>query len=264
MSKQKAFQSNTKYITSNTIAGIHFVVPEIHFSLCQILMSIKSLDDDTMGLFISIDEKLIDGSYEIIFTVHKDRYDEASSLVPLLCIVLEAKYGPCIWAWFTDAAKPILSKYKWDPAADKVMLLDPDDEEEGFELESDDEYMKSICSMMNVDESMSGHGFEFDINFVVDNIPLSNNQYGDSGSVKTFRSACNVSVTESEQLTLASDSSLPVPAPPADTGLESTLSKLMLSHPDLVQKLLAQQTAPVLATPSNTTVVSPTSGVDGH
>jgi hypothetical protein len=219
-----------------------------------------------MGLFIAIDEKLIDGSYVVVFTVHTDRYAEASSLIPLLCIVMEAKYGPQIWDWFTDDAKPITAKYKWDPAEDKVMPLDPDEGvDEDLEMESDDEYMKSICSLLNVDDDHGGQGFEFDIHFLVAEIARSKNQYGDSGSIKTFRSACKASVDDSEQLTDASDSHDSVYPPGDSSGLEQSLSKLMLAHPDLVQKLLEQQSLVVSAPPaSQALAVSPASGVDGN
>jgi hypothetical protein len=71
-------------------------VPEIGFSLCQILMAIKSTTDPDMGLFIAIDEVFQNGGYDVIFTAHKDRFEEANSLVPMLYILLEAKYGPRI------------------------------------------------------------------------------------------------------------------------------------------------------------------------
>ena len=73
MSKQKAFLDNTKVIATSTIAGVHTVVSKIGYSLCQILMAIKSKDDPDMGLFISIDEKDSKGAYTTLFMVHKDR-----------------------------------------------------------------------------------------------------------------------------------------------------------------------------------------------
>ena len=73
MSKQKAFLDNTKVIVMSTIAGVHTVVPKIGYSLCQILMAIKSKDDSEMGLFIFIDEQDSGEVYTTLFTVHKDR-----------------------------------------------------------------------------------------------------------------------------------------------------------------------------------------------
>jgi hypothetical protein len=140
MAKQKVFQENTKHIHTSTIAGLHTVVTKIGFSLCQILMAIKSVDDtNTMGLFISIDEKLQDGGYTVVFTAHKDRYDEANALIPLFCIIMEAKYGPLAWECFTDEAKRVLSKYKWDKVEEMVVLIEPEEEEDGLEIENNDE-----------------------------------------------------------------------------------------------------------------------------
>jgi hypothetical protein len=189
MSKQKVFLEQTKYIHTSTIAGIHIYISKIGFSLSQILMSIKSKKDESMTLFIAIDENLTGGSYEVVFTVHKDRYDEANTLVPLLCLILEEKYGKKIWEWFTDDAKRVVTKYRWDKDVNKVVLIDPDDEGDGLDLDSDDEYTKAICDMMNINEDITGDGFEFDISFIVQEVVTPVNQYGDTGSVKTFRHA---------------------------------------------------------------------------
>jgi hypothetical protein len=148
-----------------------------------------------MTLFIAIDENLTGGSYEVVFTVHKDRYDEANTLVPLLCLILEEKYGKKIWEWFTDDAKRVVTKYRWDKDVNKVVLIDPDDEGDGLDLDSDDEYTKAICDMMNINEEITGDGFEFDISFIVQEVVTPVNQYGDTGSVKTFRHAFDEDVT---------------------------------------------------------------------
>jgi hypothetical protein len=121
MSKQRAFLDNTKVIRTSTIAGVHSVVKKIGFSLCQVLMAIKSKDDPDMGLFISIDEQDADGSYTTVFTVHNDRYEEASGLIPLFCIIYAAKFGDAAWEWFTEEAKVVLYKYKW--AADEGQVV---------------------------------------------------------------------------------------------------------------------------------------------
>jgi hypothetical protein len=114
MAKQRVFLASTKLINTTTIAGIHIAVPKIGFTLCQVLMAIKSIDFPNLGLFITINKNFIEGSYTVLFTVHKDRYEEANSLVPLLCISLEAKYSQCVWEWFTDDAKRVLTKYTWN------------------------------------------------------------------------------------------------------------------------------------------------------
>jgi hypothetical protein len=292
MAKQKVFQENTKIINTTTIAGIHVIVQQIGFSLCQILMSIKSNRDRTMTVFISIDEQVIDGQYVVVFTAHKDRYDEANALVPLLCIFLETKFGECIWEWFTDEAKRILLKYRWDPAEQMAVLIEPEDDGEAMDVDVDDEYLKSICDTLNVDGEQGCDGFEFDINFLIDENARPNNQYGDTGSVKTFRSACNEipddltddgSAVSSEfdkanskaKSRSSSPDSLTIDTAEetqttstltADTkGMEHSLEQMMLNNPDLVQKFLAKNSIrdTQLDDNSKTTAVSPSAGVDG-
>ena len=242
-----------------------------------------------MGLFISIDENLTGGGYEVVFTVHKDRYDEANALVPLLCILLQAKFGSVIWEWFTDEAKRVLTKYQWDSSLDKVVLIDPDDDDEALDIDSDDDYTKAICNLMNLDEETTGDGFEFNIDFVVEEVLIPKNQYGDTGSVQTFRNAFdddggviadsqNAKANDSadpptintpESLRIGSHTALNNPPdaaakvspdamttqPASDKDMASTLAQLILGNPDLAQKILA-------TTSSN--AVSPMKGVDGN
>jgi hypothetical protein len=62
MAKQRVFLANAKLISTTTIAGIHIAIPKIGFTLCQVLMAIKSIDFPGMGLFIAIDENFVEGS----------------------------------------------------------------------------------------------------------------------------------------------------------------------------------------------------------
>jgi hypothetical protein len=126
MSKQRAFLDNTKVIRTSTIAGVHSVVKKI---------AIKSKDDPNMGLFISIDEQDADGSCTAVFTVHNDRYEEASGLIPLFCVIYAAKFGDAAWEWFTaEEAKVVLSKCKWSADEGQVAPIVPEDDEEGIDL----------------------------------------------------------------------------------------------------------------------------------
>ena len=269
MSKQKVFQETTKMIYTSTIAGVHTIAPKIGFSLCQILMAIKSAHDPDMGLFISIDEHFLAGEYSTIFTVHNDRYDEAIGLVPLFCIIMAAKFGPSAWEWFTEDAKVVLLKYKWDAAVGKIVLIEPEEDDEEMELESDDEYMQTICDIYNVDSTQASNGFDFNIDFLVEDAKVSKNQYGDSGSVKTFRDACaddafsevsDGSLDSPVDLVMAEDSStLETSTLTRDSAgdVATSLQKLMLQNPALAQQLYAQlQSTSVAVSPIN-------QGVDG-
>jgi hypothetical protein len=114
----------------------------------------------------------------VIFTIHKDWHNEANALVPLLCIILQAKYGLLIWEWFTNKAKEILTKYKWDSEQEKVVLMiDPEEDADCLDIDSNDEYMQTICNMMNVNnKAQGGNGFDFDIDFVVEDDARPKNQ----------------------------------------------------------------------------------------
>jgi hypothetical protein len=103
--KQKQIVNEASGIHTDTICGLQYYVPQIGYTICQILMSTRSAtnDPDTQ-LFISVD-KIMWGTYAATFTVHKDRKAEANSLIPLLNVVMEAKFGAQIWEWFTDTTK---------------------------------------------------------------------------------------------------------------------------------------------------------------
>jgi hypothetical protein len=59
-------------------------------------MSMRSTHDPKTQLFMAVDKRTY-GSYAVAFTVHRDRMAEATSLIPLLNIVMEAKFGASIW-----------------------------------------------------------------------------------------------------------------------------------------------------------------------
>jgi hypothetical protein len=116
--------------------------------------------------------------------------------------------------------------------------------------------MKSICDMLNIDEENGGNGFDFDINFIIEEAGRPTNQYGDSGSVKTFRDAfdkdggvateANHLAADLEQVALSS------PPQTHPSQVEKALEQLMTTNPNLVKTFLAKIPPPV----------SPTKGAD--
>jgi hypothetical protein len=90
--KQKKIIKDSKPMFTDTICGLHYLVPELGYTLCQILMSMRSANDPDIQLFMVVDEQPF-GIYTVAFTVHKDRMAEATSLVPLLNVLLETKFG---------------------------------------------------------------------------------------------------------------------------------------------------------------------------
>jgi hypothetical protein len=194
MGKQKKIMKDAKTIYTDTICSLHFYVPQIGYTLCQILMSMRSANDPDTQLFMAVDERTY-GSYAVAFTVHKDRMAEATSLIPLLNIVMEAKFGPRIWEWFTDTAKDASQGYVYDSETGRIRNLDEEyeDDESSIESEADNEFVQELSESLNIASGKNngkGDAFDLDLSFMLDNEENPKNQYGDSGSVKTFRSAC--------------------------------------------------------------------------
>jgi hypothetical protein len=86
-------------------------------------MSMRSTHDPDTQLFMAVDECTY-GSYAVTFTVHRDRMAEATSLIPLLNIVMEAKFGASIWEWFTDTAKDASQGYVYDAILGRLKNMD--------------------------------------------------------------------------------------------------------------------------------------------
>jgi hypothetical protein len=156
-----------------------------------------------------------------------------------------------------------------------------------MDLESDDEYMRSICDMMNLNEDDAGNGFSFNIDFVVAQAGApSKNQYADTGSIKTFRSACHddaslissdsnpdsdrklqSSKTRSsspDSITIDTDTETQATStltedPPSN--IEASLEHLMLHNPGLVKKVLQKNSQ--FSGSSKSYPVSPSQGADG-
>jgi hypothetical protein len=121
--KQKVFLASPATISTTTIAGLHHYIPKLGKNLCQILMAMRSFKTPEMGLFISIDEDIIHHRYMVIFTSHVNQGSEAKSLVPLLCLVLKAKFGNHIWGWFTNGTKKVSSQSRWDAELSSLSSL---------------------------------------------------------------------------------------------------------------------------------------------
>ena len=171
------------------------------------------------------------------------------------------------------------------------MVIAPDEEDE-LDLDSDDECFTAMADLLNIDTSAAASkGFVFNTDHVIEGAAPSKNQFGDDGSVKTFRDACldagDVSVTDPVadlNLDDASAGSFEVVDPPtkrspspddlivADSATQATstltedtpsdvaasLEQLMLQNPELARQLFLK--TKLSSTP---VAVSPTEGVDG-
>jgi hypothetical protein len=98
-----------------------------------------------MGLFIAIDEQHLDGSCTAAFTVHNDRHEEAVGLIPLFCVIYEAKFGIASRQWFAEESKAVDLKHKWDAVEGQVVPRIPEDDEAGFDLDSDDKCFNQMA-----------------------------------------------------------------------------------------------------------------------
>jgi hypothetical protein len=190
----------------------------------------------------------------------------------------------------------VLTKYKWDVETAMVVLIEAEEEDEGMDIESDEKLLQEMCNLLNIDTEQNGNGFEFDINFVIEEAPQSKNQYGDTGSVKTFRDACQDDGTaDSSQQAVGDIVTQPTeddsildpptiekklrnPSPDSltintdiETQATSTLSEdvvasleqMMFRNPELVKQILGKNSTPDKLV-DNSAAVSPFEGVDGR
>jgi hypothetical protein len=170
------------------------------------------------------------------------------------------------------------------------------DQDDGMGIDSDNEYTRSMCNLHNVNTTVSGDGFEFDLAFVIseDNLNDAPNQFGDTGSVKTFREECktedtfpmvdtekhpnarptpsstNAHVQAPDDMTVDADESDSFTREPstitdATEDVEKSLEALMISQPELVRKLLTKTSKNKLNDNNQkSTAVSPNEGVNGR
>ncbi len=166
-------------------------------------------------------------------------------------------------------------------------------DDEDFSLSSNDSYVTNLTAALNLGDletPTEGNGgvFDFDLDFVFDDAaPV--NQYGDNGSVKTFRDACEQKSRDqrnAEALAKAANIKPAAKAPPAsitdttstttdttkgtpsslteETPSNASLEQLMVNNPDLVQQFLLNNPQLFPQTPPTSSTVSPTTGVDGQ
>jgi hypothetical protein len=136
--------------------------------------------------FIAVDNHLSKSECEAIFMAHEDQFDGANSLVPLLCVLPEAKFEIPVHelGWFTNDTKRVVAKCKWDNAKDRVVLIHPEDGNNDPGFNNNDECMKSVCDIFYVDSKRDGNGFKFDMEPAIEDCIRPKNQRGDE--VKRF------------------------------------------------------------------------------
>jgi hypothetical protein len=299
MSKQKHLLASSVNIPTSTIAGLHVYNEEVGHTLCEILMNLRLGEDLDIPLFLSVEERLWGAAgYQVIFTVRKDRINEANSVIPLLCVIIEAKFGASSRQWFTEEARLTSEGFYWDEAEQQVKQLeDPTNaDDDDFSIASNDSYVANLTAVLNLGDLKDIEGgsvLNFDLDFVF-NDSAPPNQYGDQGSVKTFRDICEpkshqgaAAPDKSPTSTVSAATSLKTATPdtlsgtnidtanntqvtqdstitdPANTG---SMEQMMANHPDLVRQFLSNN--PQLFQPqqpaSNSTASPTDTGVGGR
>jgi hypothetical protein len=197
MSKQKHLLTSTTFILTSTIAGLHVYYEDVGYTLCEILMGLRIGEDKAIPIFLSVAERLWGAGSNVVFSVKNDRLNEANTIIPLLCVVIEAKFGPGSHQWFTEDARLTSEGFYWDEqaqllkqTADMSAAADDDD----FSLASDDSYVANLTASLHLGdlEDMADHEggvFNFDLDFVF-NEDAPPNQYGNHASVNTFWDIC--------------------------------------------------------------------------
>jgi hypothetical protein len=177
-SKQKLFIKNIKTHKSNTIQGLDYYIEEYEVTLRQMKMGIRTSMDDDKSVFIPVKDA---GNISAVFTFHKKNLDKARQLVTALPIVLEMKYGPRIWTWFTEDAKAETPGWFFDKQLGKI--VSPDKQYMKDILE-DSDWDDDLIEEQDEDEPLQR--FSFDNKIVLNAPAKSNHCDGDNGSVKTY------------------------------------------------------------------------------
>jgi hypothetical protein len=184
VSKQKYFLQKTQSATSYTIIALDYVDPHVGMSLHEILMGLRSNKEPEKNLFLNVDVHIYNQTVTLLF--HNDLAQEAMTAIPALPVILEAKFGPRIWAWFSEEAKEHAIGYYWDP---RTGLKSTDDDrlgemlgDWGADWGSDDDDDRSVSTA-----STAGRMEPFRI---VTDATGKNQYYDDGSSVGTFKSTC--------------------------------------------------------------------------
>jgi hypothetical protein len=225
MSKQKHLLESTVAIPTSTIAGLHVFDEEIGMTLCQILMSLRLGDAQDVPMFLSVEERQW-GASSVVFSVKRDRLHEANSVIPLLCVIIEAKFGTRSKQWFTEDARITSEGFYWDNSTQQLKQSEDaatvDDDE--FSIDSNDSYVATLTAALNIGDTAvndTGGVFNFDLNFVLNDEIMPKNQYGDHGSVQTFRASCE-HINRKEKAFLQEETTAEVRAETNDFSTEFT------------------------------------------
>jgi hypothetical protein len=179
-SKQKRFNDRTSTARNFTIIGLDYECPDLGVTLREVLMGLRSSSQPERNLFVAVDQMTNYSS--VVMAFHEDLEQEATTVIPALPIILEAKLGPSAWTWFNEEAKEYSAGYRWDKTVGLVSIEDERTDEILAEWSSEEELEDGETEDIPVARIEA-----FDI---VLNQP-GKNQYNDNYSIGTFKTACD-------------------------------------------------------------------------
>jgi hypothetical protein len=121
----------------------------------------------------------------VIMAFHEDLEQEATTVIPALPIIIEAKFGPSAWTWFNEDAKEYSAGYRWDNKLGLISTKDNRTDEilaewsSNEELDDDDDKEAKDTPVSRIET----------FNIVLDQ--PGKNQYNDNYSIGTFKTACD-------------------------------------------------------------------------
>jgi hypothetical protein len=110
--KQKLFIEKSTTLSAYSIIGLDYVLPEAKCTLRQALMTMRSVTNPEVNLFIGAEETTYTSNVILVF---KNEFaQEAAMAVPGLPLIMAHHFGPRAWTWFNDQARTLTDGYEWD------------------------------------------------------------------------------------------------------------------------------------------------------
>jgi hypothetical protein len=179
-SKQKRFNDRTSTARNFTIIGLDYECPDLGVTLREVLMGLRSSSQPDKNLFVAVDQMTNYSS--VVMAFHEDLEQEATTVIPALPIIIEAKFGPSAWTWFNKEAKEYAAGYRWDKTVGLVSIEDERTDEILAEWSSKEELEDGETEALPVARIEA-------FNIVLNQ--AGKNQYNDNYSIGTFKTACD-------------------------------------------------------------------------
>lgn len=181
---QREFTENCEHMENPNVENLDYRVDHgINASLRQVVMCMKASDGLT-NMFVSVD---VHWNGNAVFVYHKELRAEAEAAISQLHFILEAKFGPRAWQWFSPTLQAQSSGLHWDPKTGEVNSNEEEALTEalkdfGFEyLDEDEEEFFGLSGAHAVVP------MDLDLQINLDALPDSTPAYDINGSIGTLR-----------------------------------------------------------------------------